>query len=142
MPQEMKTEMEIAEPTFEQRQRAALSCAKKSFADARQAARVSVQTSAGAITINAGPEAAANLAALIRTAEADAGLAFRAADNSFATVTKADLPVMLAAVDRRNQALYQLKWQLTEAINAAETTAALDAIDIGGWFAQPQATAL
>ena len=122
------------EPTFEQRKATALSSAKKSFSDARDNARVTVQIASGEITINADDAAAANVNGLLLTLPDDGAVPFRNAANGFQDASRDDLAAMRLAIAQRQQELLREKWRLVEAINSAATTEDLNAIDIGGWF--------
>lgn len=124
----------VPEPSLEQRKTTDLSSARKSFADARKAARVTVELASGPITINADDSAAANIDGLLLTLPEGGNVSFRNAANGFQDASREDLQAMRLAIAQEQQRLYQMKWQLVEQINAAGTPEELNAIDIGGWF--------
>ena len=122
------------EPTFEEQKTTALSCARRSFADARKSARATVQISSGDITINADDAAAANVNGLLLTLSDDGAVSFRNAANGFQDASREDLEAMRVAIAHRQQELLREKWRLVEQLNAAATPEELNAIAIGGWF--------
>lgn len=110
------------------------SFAKASFENARRVLRTTLSTSAGKLTINADATAVENIRGLVLTTPEGGTVQFRDADNAFHEVSRPDLENMLVSATEASQALYQRKWELSTAIDAADTLEELNAIDIGGWF--------
>ena len=87
-------------------------------------------TSSAGFEINADETANRNIEGLsLVVAEGESTL-FRAYDNSFHEVTKEQLETMRKEIVVNSQRLYQIKWQIEAAIEAAETVDELDTISI------------
>lgn len=98
----------------------------------KQACKRAVTTVNG-LTINANERAYANVDGLIKELAAtnsEGPKSFCLADNSFAEVDRAALEAFQLAIIYKGHALYDRKWQLRSAINAAQDEAGLAAIAI------------
>ena len=80
--------------------------------------------------IDADDKADRNIRGLLVVTPDEETVLFRAYDDTFHKVTGVDLKTMLKDIVNNGNALYQKKWQIESAINAAETVAELEAIDI------------
>ena len=80
--------------------------------------------------IDANETANRNIEGLALVLEHDESTLFRAYDNSFHEVTKEQLETMRKEIVVNSQRLYQIKWQIEAAIDAAQTVDELDAIEI------------
>ena len=87
------------------------------------------QSSAG-FEINADETANRNIEGLVLVLKPEESTLFRAYDNSFHEVTKELLETMRKEIVVNSQRLYQAKWQIEAAIEAAETVDELDTISI------------
>ena len=86
--------------------------------------------SSAGFEINADEIANRNIEGLALVLEPGESTLFRAYDNSFHEVTKEQLETMRKEIVVNSQRLYQTKWQIEAAIEAAETVDELDAIEI------------
>lgn len=86
--------------------------------------------SSAGIEIDANETANRNIEGLVLVLEPGESTLFRACDNSFHQVTKEQLETMRKEIVVNSQRLYQVKWQLEAAIEAAATVDELNAIDI------------
>lgn len=117
----------LPEQTLEEAKVAKLTELAAAFDSASQTAHC--MSSAG-FEINADETANRNIEGLVLVlAERESPL-FRAYDNSFHEVTKEQLETMRKEIVVNSQRLYQVKWQVEAAIEAAETVGELDAIVI------------
>ena len=80
--------------------------------------------------INADEIANRNIKGLVLVLNEEESTLFRDWDNRFHEVTKEQLETMRKEIVVNSQRLYQTKWQIEAAIEAAETVGELDAIDI------------
>ena len=87
------------------------------------------QTSLG-FDINADETANRNIEGLVLILAEGESTLFRAYDNRFHEVTKEQLETMRREIIVHSQKLYQTKWQIEAAIDAAQTEEELEAIDI------------
>ena len=120
----------VPEPTFEDERAAKLSELSSKFAAAEAEAHL---TSSLGFEINAGEKANRDIDGLIKLMEAMPNMEtveFCCFDNSYHTVTLADLKTMQIEVILSGNALYQQKWAFRDAINAATTKEKLEAIKI------------
>ena len=120
----------IPAPTLEAVKERKLSELSSKFATAEADAHL---TSSLGIVINAGEKANRDIDGLVKLMEAMPSLEtveFCCYDNSYHTVTLADLKTMQIEVILSGNALYQQKWAFREAINAAKTKEELEAIVI------------
>lgn len=125
---------ELPEETLETKKAAKLEELGVMFAQAEAEAHL---TSSLGFVINAGEKANRDIDGLIKLMEAmpDMGtVSFCCYDNSFKTVTLADLKTMQVEVILSGNALYSQKWAYREAINMATTKEELDAIHIDFTF--------
>ena len=86
--------------------------------------------SSAGFEIDADEIANRNIEGLALVLEPGESTLFRAYDNSFHEVTKEQLQTMRKEIVVNSQRLYQTKWQIEAAIEAAQTVDELDAIDI------------
>ena len=86
--------------------------------------------SSAGFEINADEIANRNIEGLVLVLNEGESTLFRAWDNRFHEVTKEQLETMRKEIVVNSQRLYQIKWQIEAAIEAAETVGELDAIDI------------
>lgn len=86
--------------------------------------------SSAGFEINADETANRNIEGLVLVLKPEESTLFRAWDNSFHEVTKEQLETMRKEIVVNSQRLYGIKWQIEAAIEAAQTTDELDAIDI------------
>lgn len=86
--------------------------------------------SSAGFEIDANEVANRNIEGLVLVLEPGESTLFRAWDNSFHQVTKEQLETMRKEIVLNSQWLYQAKWTTEEQIKAAETTEALDEIEI------------
>ena len=86
--------------------------------------------SSAGFEINADETANRNIEGLVLVVTEGESTLFRAYDNSFHEVTKEQLETMRKEIVVNSQRLYQTKWQIEAAIEAAETVDELDTISI------------
>lgn len=86
--------------------------------------------SSAGFEINADETANRNIEGLALVLAEGESTLFRAYDNRFHEVSKEQLETMRKEIVVNSQRLYQTKWQIEAAIEAAETVDELDAIDI------------
>ena len=86
--------------------------------------------SSAGFEIDADEIANRNIEGLALVLEPGESTLFRAYDNSFHEVTKEQLETMRKEIVVNSQRLYQIKWQIEAAIDAAQTVGELDAIEI------------
>ena len=86
--------------------------------------------SSAGFEIDANETANRNIEGLVLVLKPEESTLFRAYDNRFHEVTKEQLETMRKEIVVNSQRLYQTKWQIEAAIEAAETVGELDAIVI------------
>ena len=86
--------------------------------------------SSAGFEINADEIANRNIEGLVLVLNEGESTLFRDWDNRFHEVKKEQLETMRKEIVVNSQRLYQTKWQIEAAIEAAETVGELDAIDI------------
>ena len=86
--------------------------------------------SSAGFEIDANETANRNIEGLVLVLKPEESTLFRAYDNSFHQATKEQLETMRKEIVVNSQRLYQTKWQIESAIEAAQTVEELDAIDI------------
>lgn len=86
--------------------------------------------SSAGFEINADEIANRNIEGLVLVLKPEESTLFRAYDNRFHEVTKEQLETMRKEIVVNSQRLYGIKWQIEAAIEAAQTTDELDAVDI------------
>ena len=117
----------LPEQTFEEAKVAKLTELAAAFDGASKTAHC--MSSLG-FEIDADEIANRNIEGLALVLESGESTLFRAYDNSFHQVTKEQLETMRREIVVNSQRLYQTKWQIEAAIEAAQTVDELDAIDI------------
>ena len=117
----------LPEQTFEEAKAARLAELNAAFASASENAHC--LTSAG-FEIDANETANRNIEGLVLVLKPEESTLFRDWDNRFHEVTKEQLETMRKEIVVNSQRLYQTKWQIEAAIEAAETVGELDAIVI------------
>ena len=121
---------ELPEETLETKKAAKLEVLAAEFAAAEAEAHL---TSSLGFIINAGEKANRDIDGLVKLMEAMPDMQtvdFCCYDNSYRTVTFADLKTMQIEVILSGNALYKQKWAFREAINAATEKEELDALQI------------
>ena len=115
------------EKTLEEARAAKLTELNAAFTAASENAHC--QSSAG-FEIDANETANRNIEGLVLVLKPEESTLFRDWDNRFHEVTKEQLETMRKEIVVNSQRLYQTKWQIEAAIEAAETVGELDAIVI------------
>ena len=126
---------ELPEETLETKKAAKLEELGVMFAKAEAEAYL---TSSLGFVINAGEKANRDIDGLVKLMEAMPDMQtvdFCCYDNSFKSVTLADLKTLQVEVILSGNALYAQKWAFRNTINAATTKEELDALQIGFTFA-------
>ena len=117
----------LPEQTLEEAKAAKLAELDTAFTSASETA--CCMSSAG-FEINADEIANRNIEGLVLVLKPEERTLFRAYDNSFHEVTKEQLETMRKEIVVNSQRLYGIKWQMEAAIDVAQTTDELDAVDI------------
>lgn len=117
----------LPEQTIEEAKLTKLSELNEVFCTASKTAHC--ESSAG-FEIDADETANRNIEGLALVLKPGESTLFRAYDNRFYEVTKEQLETMRKEIVVNSQRLYQTKWQIEAAIEAAETVDELDAIEI------------
>ena len=117
----------LPEKTLEEARAAKLTELNAAFTAASENAHC--QSSAG-FEIDANETANRNIEGLVLVLKPEESTLFRDWDNRFHEVTKEQLETMRKEIVVNSQRLYQTKWQIEAAIEAAETVGELDAIVI------------
>ncbi len=122
---------EIPEPTFDEvkaKKEAELASVAGQY-DQYKCDAMYVTSSLG-YRVNADIRSQTNMQGLIDVMDDSATTLYKDYDNTFQTVTKANLETLKSEAIQNGQSLYQQKWQLQAAIDACTTVDELNAIEI------------
>ena len=126
-PDDALFEKPVIPPTFDEARAAKLVELNTAFTSASETAHC--MSSAG-FEIDANETANRNIEGLVLVLKPEESTLFRAYDNGFHEVTKEQLETMRKEIVINSQRLYQTKWQIEAAIEAAQTVEELNTIDI------------